>query len=172
MRKEWNDILIRDAVPSDASILCRWWNDGAVMAHAGFPNGLGTTVEEIEKQLSSNTRYRHLILYKGAPIGEMNYIPADETSCEMGIKICENEYQNKGLGKQILSLFITGLFNDLGYTKIMLDTNANNTRAQHVYEQLGFTKMRVRENSFKDQLGNWQTAVDYQLTKDIFVSYI
>ena len=55
MRKEWNDILIRDALPSDAPILCRWWNDGAVMAHAGFPNGLGTTVEEIEKQQYQNT---------------------------------------------------------------------------------------------------------------------
>ena len=172
MKKEWNDIIIRDAVPSDAPVLCRWWNDGAVMAHAGYPNGLGTSVEEIEKQLSPNSRFRHIIIYKGTPIGEMNYIPADETSCEMGIKICLTEYQNKGLGKKILSLFISGLFNDLGYVKIMLDTNLKNTRAQHVYEQLGFRKIRVRENSFKDQLGNWQTAVDYQLTKDIFVSYI
>ena len=172
MIKEWNDLLIRDAVPSDAHVLCRWWNDGAVMAHAGFPNGLGTTMEEIKKQLSPNTRYRHLILYKGTPIGEMNYIPADETSCEMGIKICESAYQNKGLGKKILSLFISSLFNDLGYRKIMLDTNLNNTRAQHVYEQLGFTKIKVRENSWKDQLGNWQTAVDYELTPKDFKSYI
>ena len=172
MRKEYNDILIRDAVPGDAPLLCRWWNDGAVMAHAGYPNGLGTTVGEIEKQLSINNQYRHIIVYKGAPIGEMNYIPADETSCEMGIKICESEYQNKGLGKKILSLFISGLFNDLGYTKIMLDTNLNNTRAQHVYEQLGFTKIRVRENSWKDQLGNWQTAVDYELIEKDFKSYI
>ena len=172
MRKEWNDILIRDALPSDAPILCRWWNDGAVMAHAGFPNGLGTTVEEIEKQLSTNSRYRHIIVYKGIPVGEMNYIPADEIGCEMGIKICESEHQNKGLGKKILSLFISGLFNDLGYTKIMLDTNLNNTRAQHVYEQLGFTKNRVRENSWKDQLGNWQSAVDYELTPKDFKSYI
>ena len=172
MRKEWNDILIRDALPSDAPILCRWWNDGAVMAHAGFPNGLGTTVEEIEKQLSTNSRYRHIIVYKGTPIGEMNYIPADEISCEMGIKICESEYQNKGLGKKILSIFISGLFNDLGYTTIMLDTNLNNTRAQHVYEQLGFTKIRVRENSWKDQLDNWQSVVDYELTEKDFKSYI
>ena len=172
MRKEWNDILIRDAVPADAPTLCKWWNDGAVMAHAGFPNGLGTSVEEIEKQLSPNSRYRHIIFYKGVPIGEMNYIPADEISCEMGIKICESQYQNKGLGKKILSLFISGLFNDLGYTKIMLDTNMNNIRAQHVYEQLGFKKVRVRGNSFKDQLGNWQTAVDYELTEKDFKSYI
>ena len=36
-------LIIRDALVSDAALLCRWWNDGAVMAHAGFPNGLGTT---------------------------------------------------------------------------------------------------------------------------------
>lgn len=38
-----NELTICDALPADAPLLCRWWNDGKVMEHAGFPQGLGTS---------------------------------------------------------------------------------------------------------------------------------
>ena len=53
MLRETNGILIRDAKIEDAARLCRWWNDGDVMAHAGFPNGLGTTVARVEAQIKN-----------------------------------------------------------------------------------------------------------------------
>lgn len=90
---------------------------------------------------------------------------------QIGIKICDFSRQNQGLGKVILSLFINALFNDYGYHKIILDTNLNNSRSQHVYEQLGFEKIRISHNSWKDQLGRWQSTVDYELTKVSFVSF-
>ena len=31
-----NNLTIRNATSNDASILCKWWNDGKVMAHAGL----------------------------------------------------------------------------------------------------------------------------------------
>lgn len=34
-----NNITIRNATSEDASILCKWWNDGKVMAHAGTLKG-------------------------------------------------------------------------------------------------------------------------------------
>ena len=46
MHLQYDDLTIRSALPSDAPQLVCWWNDGAVMAHAGFPLGLGTTVEK------------------------------------------------------------------------------------------------------------------------------
>ena len=52
--------------------------------------------------------------------------------------------------------------------KIILDTNLNNTRAQHVYEKLGFKKVRVKNNSWKNQLGEWQSSVDYELVEENF----
>jgi RimJ/RimL family protein N-acetyltransferase len=50
--------------------------------------------------------------------------------------------------------------------KIILDTNKKNVRAQHVYEKLGFKKVRENINSWQDQLGVWQTSIDYELTRD------
>ena len=178
MKLQYKDLLICDAKVDDAEQLCLWWNDGKIMEHAGFPNGLGTSVDEIKKQLENkNTgnltkNHRHIIIYKNIPIGEMNYHEINHDSCEIGIKICDFSMQNKGLGKVILSLFIDALFNDYGYKKIILDTNLNNLRAQHVYEQLGFKKIRVNENSWKDQLGNLQSSVDYELVKDSFISFL
>lgn len=178
MRLQHNELLIRDAAIQDAEQLCLWWNDGKVMEHAGFPHGLGTTADAIREQLQTNAtghssgNHRHMILYRDVPIGEMNYHELDADTCEIGIKICDFSMQNKGLGKKILSLFIRALFDELGYRRIILDTNTKNLRAQHVYETLGFRKHRINENSWQDQLGVWQSSVDYELTKDTFVSFL
>lgn len=51
MRIQHKNLTIRQAEVTDAKQLAAWWNDGAVMAHAGFPNGLGTTEEEVVKGL-------------------------------------------------------------------------------------------------------------------------
>jgi len=177
MNIRYGELLIREVIPEDAEQLCAWWNDGAVMAHAGFPNGLGTSVERILSQIAEQQdplakHRRHMILYRDVPIGEMNYRSAGDATCEIGIKICDVSQQNKGLGKIILSMFIRALFEEYGFRRILLDTNLQNTRAQHVYEQLGFKKLRVRVDSWKDQLGRLQSAVDYELTPVDFVPFI
>lgn len=89
---------------------------------------------------------------------------------EIGIKICNTDYQEKGLGRVLLSMLIGELFS-MGYRQIILDTNLNNTRAQHVYEMLGFQKVRINENSWTNQVGEVQSSVDYALTHDNFVDW-
>ena len=44
---QYENLTIRQAEAADAKQLAAWWNDGAVMAHAGFPNGVGTTEDEV-----------------------------------------------------------------------------------------------------------------------------
>ncbi|MBQ4158948.1 MAG: GNAT family N-acetyltransferase [Clostridia bacterium] len=173
MRIEYRDLCIRNAENEDAEILARWWNDGRVMAHAGFPNGLNTSAEKIRDSIRTDTddTRRRLIIEKGENrIGEMSYRNIGGQRVEIGIKICESDYQEKGLGRNLLSMLIRALF-DKGFQEIVLDTNLNNTRAQHVYELLGFQKTGVRMNSWTDQLGNLQSAVDYALTEDKFLDY-
>ena len=164
-----SNITIRNATPTDAPQLATWWNDGTIMAHAGFPNGLGTTAEAVATSLakdSDNTHRRHIIAYHHRPIGEMNYRNVGQDTAEIGIKICDPTQQEKGLGSRILSMFIDALFCHYGYEKIILDTNVNNHRAQHVYEnKLGFTKVQTRHNSWIDPLGQPQSYIDYALTK-------
>jgi len=41
---QYENLTIRQAEVADAKQLAAWWNDGAVMAHAGFSNGSETTI--------------------------------------------------------------------------------------------------------------------------------
>lgn len=169
----YEKIAIRNALPEDAPLLARWWNDGAVMAHAGFPKGLGTTAEKIAAGLADDTdetRRRMILLWDTTPIGEMVYRNIGSRTADIGIKICERSFQEKGIGRIALSLLVQYLF-DNGYTKIVLDTNLNNTRAQHVYEKLGFQRLRVNPDSWQNQLGQWESSVDYALTADTFTNF-
>ena len=171
MKIQKDGITIRNAEKTDCDQLAAWWNDGNVMAHAGFPLGLNTTAEEIENQIaqdSDETKRRLIIEYQDQPIGEMSYYNIGNETAEIGIKICNPEFQERGLGRVILSMLICQLFS-CGYTKIILDTNLNNTRAQHVYEKLGFQKTGVRENPWKNQLGELQSSIDYELKPDEFM---
>ena len=167
MQMQYKNLTIRDAVAADAAQLAAWWNDGAVMAHAGFPKGLGTTVEEVIAGLGNG----RLVLEEGERlIGEACYRKVGEAIVEIGIKICETDCQNRGLGRVILSMLISWLF-EQGFEKIVLDTNLTNLRAQHVYESLGFQKLRVNIDSWTDQLGNKQSSVDYELTEGNFIDF-
>ena len=168
MKIQYENLTIRQAVVADAKQLTAWWNDGAVMAHAGFPNGLGTTEEEVIGGLGNG---RMVIEESDRLIGECIYRNVADGVAEIGIKICETDCQNRGVGRKVLSMLIGWLFRN-GYSKIVLDTNLTNTRAQHVYESLGFRKVRTNIDSWKDQLGRLQSSVDYELVEKDFVSYI
>ena len=170
MRIDYKELTIRDAGAEDAAQLAVWWNDGEVMAHAGFPLGLGTTAGEVAADIAGDTddtRRRLIIECAGSAVGEASYRNLGGGTAEIGIKLCEKEYRERGLGRVLLSMLIKELFGR-GYGKIILDTNKNNTRAQHVYELLGFRKLRVNENAWQDQLGIWQSSVDYELTPESF----
>jgi predicted N-acetyltransferase YhbS/RimJ/RimL family protein N-acetyltransferase len=158
------NLTIRNAAADDAEQLCAWWNDGKVMAHAGFPNGLNETPEEIRRSLaedSDETHRRHIIELDSEPIGEMNYRSKGGGIAEIGIKICDFSKHEQGLGTALLSMFIDALFLYYGYERIILDTNTKNVRD----EKLGFKQVRTRFDSWQDQLGEWQSSIDYELHK-------
>lgn len=166
-----NSLTIRNAVLSDAITLCRWWNDGAVMAHAGFPNGLGTTEEAVAEKLSSDsdqTTRRLIIERDDTAIGEMSFHNLGDGRAEIGIKICEANEQEKGYGTTLLRMLFHALYQDLGYQTIQIDTNLLNTRAQHVYEKLGAVKVGVYHDCWRNQLGELQSQVVYELPKEVF----
>lgn len=48
---QYKNLTLRNATIQDTELLSSWWNDGAVMAHAGFPNGTGQTAFEIAERI-------------------------------------------------------------------------------------------------------------------------
>ncbi len=165
-------LTIRPATGEDAQRLCDWWNDGQIMAHAGFPNGLGTSAAKILEDLKKDTDdNRRLILESDhTPIGEMSYRTIHEGVAEIGIKICISSEREKGQGTEFIKMLLRYLFGERGYAKVVLDTNLQNTRAQHVYEKIGFVRVGTNIDSWRNQLGELQSSVDYELTREIYLS--
>ncbi len=169
---EKNNLLIRSAVNDDAEILTSWWNDGKIMAHAGFSNGLKTNKEDVLTQISNNLKglsQRCIIEISNERIGECSYRLKDDYA-EIGIKICDTNFQNKGYGTKLLKIVINFIFTDKSINntckinRVILDTDLENVRAQYVYEKLGFKKIRTNIDSWKNQLGVSRSSIDYELT--------
>lgn len=174
MLLEYKNLRIRNATTADAVILANWWNDGAIMAHAGFPKGIGETPANVARKVATDddNKSRRLILeLDDSPIGEACYYNLGNKIAEIGIKICDFSKQEKGFGRIYLSMLLASLFEEFGYEKIVLDTNLKNERAQHVYEKLGFKKVRVNFESWKNQLGELESSVDYELYPENFVNF-
>ena len=93
MNIQYKNITVRDAVAADAEQLTLWWNDGAVMAHAGFPLGLCTTVEKVIAGLGNG---RLILKESERLIGEACYRKVGEGIAEIGIKICETDCHGPG----------------------------------------------------------------------------
>lgn len=164
-----DNLVLRHATVDDVQILCDWWSDGKVMAHAGFPNGVHTDANKLMDKIKNETDFsrRLIIEIDSNRVGEMSYVIEDDVA-EIGIKICDFSYQEKGYGTKALKMLIGFLFEKMKVQKIVLDTNLNNTRAQHVYQKIGFIKAAVRINSWKNQIGVLQSSVDYELKKEDF----
>ena len=62
MKIEKNNICIRRATSQDAQNLNKWWNDGAIMVHVGFLDGLNESMET-----TLNTIH-HILIFKIRPL--------------------------------------------------------------------------------------------------------
>lgn len=173
MHIEYEDLLLRDAAADDAALLARWWNNGSLMSHTGFPLGLRTNTDKVRVQLSRESdENRHLIAEReGMAIGELSYKTVAEGVANLEIRVCIPKERGKGRGEKLLSMLITELF-DMGYKMITARPDSKNSRMRHVCERLGFTLTEVAEDSWHDQLGRLQSAAEYELSPENFRSFI
>ena len=88
---QYQNIIIRNATIDDATILYHWWNEGRVMAHAGFYDGLKISLDDVIEQLKTENdpkeKCRLIIEIDQQKIGEMIYFHRSTKLAEIGIKI-------------------------------------------------------------------------------------
>lgn len=174
-----SNLRLRPATLEDAGHLNTWWNDGAVMAHAGFPDGLGQSLEQTRQAIAYWESARgelFIIEFDHVPVGECNYRILNEHTAECGWKICETAAQNRGHGTRLIRLMLNYLFTDPALQaktpiyRAIWDTNRNNLRAQHVYEhKIGARRLREQRDAWQDQRGVWQSSVDYEVLKSEYL---
>lgn len=178
MRIEKDNIVIRSANVNDSLQLKKWWNDGKVMEHAGFPNGLGVSIESIIDSIKNNEeRLSQLCIIEidCKLAGELSYSIRGNGLANAGWKICDFTYQNQGYGTKIIIMLLEFIFMDKNINsqfpieRIAWDTMVENERAKHIYKtKVGAKETRFRENTWKDQVGNWRSVVDYEIKREEF----
>lgn len=172
MKLTLDNVTIRNADVRDVELLCAWWANGTVMAHAGFPNGLATDKDALKERIINQKnkidRQLFVIEENNYRVGELNYRKTDEFEYEIGIKVCDFNLHSKGIGTKALTLLISYLYEKLHAKRIHLDTNLNNVGAQKFYERLGFKKYDTKIDVWKDQVGEMQSVVYYELDKESF----
>lgn len=178
MKIEKDKIIIRSANIDDASQLNKWWNDGRVMEHAGFPKGLGQSLEEtIDNIRNWEGKLSQLCIIEidGKAVGELSYRIKGDGAAYPGWKICDFSYQNQGFGPKIITMLLEFLFKDSNINskfpidRVVWDTILENKRAQYIYEnKIGARQIGIQENAWKDQEGNWRTSVEYEISREEF----
>ena len=85
------------------------------------------------------------------------YEEADPMYRHAGIDIVlRPDAHGRGIGPEAIRVLARHLFDDRGHHRIVIDPNAANARAIHVYEKVGFRRVGVmREYEWDASLGRW-----------------
>ncbi len=148
------------------------------MEHAGFPKGLGQSLEEtIDNIRNWEGKLSQLCMIEinGKLVGELSYRVKGDGAAYPGWKICDFSYQNKGYGPKIINILLDFLFTDENINskfpidRVVWDTMLENKRAQYIYEnKIGARKIGIQENIWEDQEGNLRTCVEYEISREEF----
>lgn len=119
------------------------WNNGQVMFYAGFPRGLGVTVERLQQWLTGVNQdifSRHYSIYAEniGYCGEAFYdIDRGHDLARLDIKLLPKA-QGKGIAAYAFSHVINQVFNDNLATKAYADPHPDNKKASKLCAELGF----------------------------------
>ena len=77
--------------------------------------------------------------------------------------------QGRGVGPDAMRTLIAWLFDVRGHHRLTVDPAAENARAVHVYEKLGFRRVGVLRRYERVEDGVWRDALLMELLADDFV---
>ena len=131
--------------PDDADLVSRWYSDDRVRKLMGDPPLSGATRRaryESAARDDGEAVYRFVIcrLDDDTPVGRADLFDIDRTNghCSFGIAIGDPELWGRGLGTDAVNAIVDFAFGELRLERVMLDTDADNLRAQAAYAKAGF----------------------------------
>ena len=161
--RKMNKIIEKDSVSlrllteQDKPLLLKWLTDERIL---NFWEGKSTvyTFEKVTEKYYSEKdvkKIRAIIEYEGKAIGyvqmyklnkellnEYEYPLTDKVVYGIDQFIGEPEYWDKGIGTKFMKLVLQYLTKEKNAEIIILDPHADNPRAIHVYEKVGFKKIK------------------------------
>jgi len=134
---------IRETSKCDFENILLLWNNGTVMSFVGFPDGLGTTLDEMDEWLEWAIKKPHRCHYSiyNDEIGYCgetfyNVDAKTGTSC-LDIKLLPTA-QGKGIAQAALKFAINKAFDIGNAERVYVEPHSDNRKAWVLYEKLGF----------------------------------
>lgn len=140
---EGKRIIVRETRPEDLDNIQSLWNNGAVMAAVGFPEGLGICSMKLEtwyEHQTTDSSSRHYSIYESdfGYCGETWYgIDREHGLAALDIKLMP-QAQGRGIAAYALSHAISAAFSDDLVSRVYVEPDPDNSRAWRLYERLGF----------------------------------
>lgn len=119
-----------------------WFNDEEVVAYFGRYEPMALAEEEhwYESQGSNPEVRNYAMYYQGEHVGGAGYAHLNfkDRNAEVGLFIGRKDLWDKGLGADTLRALLRHGFDQLNLHRIYLRVFAENARAVHCYENVGF----------------------------------
>lgn len=144
---------------TDSECFSRWSQDGEYLrlydADPAVPKTAGAIAKELEENQGSESDFCFLVrtLDDDQPIGaaELDGIEWANGNAFLSVGLGDREYWNQGYGTDAIRILLQFAFTELNLHRVSLTVFANNQRAIHVYQKLGFTyEGRAREFVIRD----------------------
>lgn len=162
------DIKIRPMKDEDVDyqLMAKWLSDPRIYE---FIHGKPKDIEWVKNKYGPRIRKEKLvnscfIELKNQPIGYIQYFNIKPYEKDYELKntkdvwaidlwIGEVDFWEKGIGSKSLNLLVNYIFENLNAKKIIIDPHLDNPRAIHVYEKIGFKKVKIlkEHEAYKDK---------------------
>ncbi len=154
MKIEGNQIYLSPITYEDTKDIVRWRNKPSVREHFIYRELFTSEIHEkwMKNEVETGKVVQFIIRDRGTEqkIGSVYLRDIDKNNrkCEFGIFIGEEDYLNKGYGREAAELITEYAFIKMNIHKIYLRLLAHNLRALHSYQKAGF----VQEGISKDDV--------------------
>ncbi len=147
-------IILRAIEREDLPDYVDWLNDPKVLEYFGSYLSLSLAQEEkwYEEMLQDQNTCAFAVEFEGRHVGGagLNQIDGRNASAEIGLFIGLPELWDRGLGFDVLQTMLRFGFEQMNLHRIYLRVYAENERAIHLYEKVGFQhEGRWREAEFR-----------------------
>ncbi len=148
-------IRLRAREPGDEPLLFQWFNDADVTDFLSMRYPLSHAQEREFIDRGSEITYAHATfavetLAGGKLIGgcDLRTAPPEDRRAELGIALGDKASWDGGYGTDTMQTLCRFGFSEMNLHRIELWVHAENARARHVYEKVGFREEGVRREAF------------------------
>jgi RimJ/RimL family protein N-acetyltransferase len=138
-------VRLRAREPEDEPLLYQWFNDPEVTEHLSVRYPLSHAQERAFIERSSEISYQHAsfaveALADGRLVGGVDLVRTspENRSAILGIALGDKSRWDGGYGTDTMRTVCRYGFEMMNLHRIELDVYADNERARHVYEKVGF----------------------------------